>query len=197
MFSTATIILCFTFLNYLDVRCAPELPGEDSYGIISTEWAIRSTVNNLFSTLKLKVLERKLKLKQYSKIHNFFASMTLRDHDNLKKIAKLTHVDNIDNGTYVFITQLNEVLNEDNKSDEATDSVYVTILIEDFINKLDNLKESNDAKNHTKFDLNKAILRYFSKNENEFGNTTNVSKDSVKGNASDDDLLNSGEFWRK
>lgn len=191
-------IFCFTLLNLLSlVQCTPELAADDNYGIVATEWAIRDTLNSLFSTLKLKVVQQKLKLKQYSKIHNFFVSITLRDHDNLKKIAKLTQVENIDNGTQVFIAHLNEALDEDSKSDVATDSDYVKIFIEDFIDGLDNLKERNELKNNTKFDLNKAILRYFSNRENELGNTTYLNKEHVTGNDSDDNVLDSIESWRK
>lgn len=143
-------------------------------------------------------MQNKLKLKQYSTIHNFFVSITLRDHDNLKKIAKLTEVENIDNGTQVFIAQLNEVLSEDNKSDEATDSVYVAFLIEDFINRIDQIKDKDDDFNTTKtFDLNKAIVKYFSNNEIEFGNTTYSNTEFVKGNDSDVNILDDNEFWRK
>ncbi|XP_022818582.1 uncharacterized protein LOC111351045 [Spodoptera litura] len=102
--------------NHRLIEGAVESSTVDHDDFAATEWAIRNTLNNLFSTLKNKDMHQKLKLKQYTTIHNFFVSITLQDHDNLKEIARLTKVDNFDNGTRVFITQLNEVLDEDNKN---------------------------------------------------------------------------------
>ncbi|CAH1640525.1 unnamed protein product [Spodoptera littoralis] len=182
MFSATSIFLCVTLLNSgVHVQGAVESSTADHDDFAATEWTIRNTLHNLFSTLKNKDMHQKLKLKQYTTIHNFFVSITLQDHDNLKEIARLTKVDNFDNGTRVFITQLNEVLDEDNKSDEETDAVYVTSLIDDFLTKLDHLKETHGLKNNTKFfDINKAIIKYFEKNENcnEVDNTTYTQKEN-------------------
>nr|XP_049701683.1 uncharacterized protein LOC110374953 [Helicoverpa armigera] len=194
MFVTTGIILCLTFVNVpVQIRCASESPAEDTYGIIETESAIRSTVNNLFSTLKIKEVQQGHKFKQFSKLHNFFVSVSLQDHDNLKEIARLTKVDN-DNGTRVFIAQLNEVLkyDKDNKSDDASDAVYVTILIEKFLSDLEGLKENNGLKNTTKFyDINKAIIEHFNKVENEFENVT-----LTEGIQSNNTLLDPNVYWQ-
>lgn len=196
MFSATSFVLCVTLLSRgVHVQCAAETPTADLDDFAATEWAIRNTLNNLFSTLKNKDMHQKLKLKQYTTIHNFFASITLKEHDNLKAIARLTKADNFDNGTRVFITQLNEVLQEDNKSDEETDAVYVTSLIEEFLTKLDHLKEAHGLKNNTKFfDINKAIIKYFEKNENcsDVDNTTYTRK----GNQTRDNTTNI-ELWGK
>uniref|UniRef100_A0A2A4J090 Peptidase S1 domain-containing protein n=1 Tax=Heliothis virescens TaxID=7102 RepID=A0A2A4J090_HELVI len=195
MFVSTCITLCLTFVYIpVQIRCAAESPAEDSYGIIGTESAIRNTVNDLFSTLKIKEVQQGHKLKQYSAVHNFFVSVTLQDHDNLKEISRLTRGD-YDNGTRVFIAQLNEVLkyDKDNKTDDESDSVYVTTLIEKFLSSLDELKENNGLKNTTKFfDINEAIIKHFSKVENELENVTSLTE----GIYSSKTLLDPFAYWK-
>ncbi|KAH9645462.1 hypothetical protein HF086_010186 [Spodoptera exigua] len=197
MFSTVSVVLCVTLLDSaVNVRCAVDPPAADQEDLATTEWVIRNTLNNLFSTLKNKDMHQKLKLKQYTTIHNFFASITLQDHDNLKEIARLTKVDNFDNGTRVFITQLNEVLDENNKNDEETDAVYITSLIGEFLTKLDQLKETHGLKNKTNFfDINKAIIKYFENNENgnDMDYTTYLRQENKTQKAKDN--TTSAELW--
>ncbi|KAJ8710927.1 hypothetical protein PYW08_009442 [Mythimna loreyi] len=69
------------------------------------------------------------------------------------------------------------------------------ILIEEFIDRLDNLKEKNELQNNTKFDINKAILKYFNNHENELGNITYIKEKHVTGNDSDNNVLDSIESW--
>lgn len=214
MFPAANCVFYFTLFNTLvQIKSLTETPDAEVPYILSTEAVLRSTINGLFSSLKYNFDLRKGKVKQYSVIHNFFISITLQDHLNLKEIARLTKLTKADNSIDIFITKLNEVLNEDNKSDEATDEVYVTTLIAAFLENIEFLKEIYGLNNNvTIFDVNKDVLQHLRASEHFYENVTNSYNDNdtlsellASGNATrrsaDNEtkqvLLDDIEYWRE
>lgn len=191
MSSIKNNILYFIILSILaQVRSLVELPGEEAVEIVAVESSIRKVTNGIFSALKLEDVKHKTRIKEYSTIHNFFVTITLQDQTNLKEIAALVKVDNVDNKTRHFITQVNEVLNEDNKSNEAKDDVYVTTHIETFIKKLEYLKDKYGfANNDPNFGINAHILQHLKEDASK--NTTQERDDS------DNNVLSDLDYWRK
>lgn len=193
MFFLTTNILCFTIFNILEQITSLELPVKEDTEIFGTEWTLPNIVNNLVSTLNFNDVRHKQKLKQYLIIHNFFVSITLQDHVNLKRIARLTKVDNIiDNNTQIFITHINELFNKDNKSDEETDDVYVTMFIKGFHKNLEDLKELYGLnRNLSNISINKEVLRHLGNEENNLERVTKSENVSYNNDTTDD------EFWGK
>ncbi|XP_035452335.2 uncharacterized protein LOC118277575 [Spodoptera frugiperda] len=190
MSSIKNNILYFIILSILaQVRSLVELPGEEAVEIVAVESSIRKVTNGIFSALKLEDVKHKTRIKEYSTIHNFFVTITLQDQTNLKEIAALVKVDNVDNKTRHFIAQVNEVLNEDNKSNEAKDDVYVTTHIETFIKKLEYLKDKYGfANNDPNFGINAHILQHLKEDASK--NTTQERDDT------DNNVLSDLDYWQ-
>ncbi|KAJ8709937.1 hypothetical protein PYW07_009303 [Mythimna separata] len=190
MYSIKNIILYFIVLiTVIQVQSLVELREEDK-DLAITEAAIRKTVNSIFSILKLDLVKDKARFGEFAAIHNFFVTITFEDDDNLKEIAKLARVDSIDNNTQHFITQFNEVLNEDNKSHEPTEDEYVTAHIDTFIRKLEYLKfKYGFATNDAKFGINTQVLNHLADPLQNITNATQGRK------STDVNLLNDDEFW--
>ncbi|CAH1640522.1 unnamed protein product [Spodoptera littoralis] len=190
MSCTKNNILYFIILSILvQVRSLVEVPSEEVVEIVAVESSIRKVTNGIFSALRLEDVKHKTRIKEFSTIHNFFVTITLQDQTNLKEIAGLVKVDNVDNKTQHFITQVNEVLNEDNKSNETEDDVYVTTHIETFIKKLEYLKDKYGfANNYPSFNVNAQILQHLKEEVSK--NRTQEEDDS------DNNLLSDLEYWQ-
>lgn len=196
MFSIKNNILYFIVFNTLvQIQSLVEVPAVEDNEIAATEAILRTTVNRIFSLFHLKRVKHKARIKEFAAIHNFFVTITLQDHDNLKQIARLAKVNNIDNTTQLFITELNEVLNEDIKTNEATDE-DITKLIGTFIKKLETLKHVYRFKTNN-LDVNKEVLKFLDRDSDNFGN---VTKDVEKTNRTDDNSTLDSEdeesYWR-
>lgn len=197
MLSIKTYTSCFILFNIIvQIKTLVELPVVEDNNIATAEKAIRTTVNKIFATFRIQQVKHRPKLKQYSTIHNFFVSITLTDCNNLKEIARLTRVNNIDNNTQHFITQINEVLNEDDKSYDSNDTnnVYVTTYIGMFIRKLKYLKEMYISNRNTA--INADVLKYLKDVEKPSMNVTEVYNISDIYD-SDENTLADSDFWRK
>uniref|UniRef100_A0A2A4J200 Peptidase S1 domain-containing protein n=1 Tax=Heliothis virescens TaxID=7102 RepID=A0A2A4J200_HELVI len=186
-------IFCLIVLSIVvEIQSLVELPVAEDNEIVLTELAIRNTVNKIFSIFKLRRLPNKAKFTEFALIHNFFLTITLQDHDNLKEIARLAKVEHIDNNTQYFITEINEVLNEDNKSHDTTDDV-VTTHIETFIKKLEYLKNRYGYSNNAAaFGINTEVLTHLKTTDN-LNNYTTVADEAVD---SDGNILSDNEFWK-
>ncbi|PZC79293.1 hypothetical protein B5X24_HaOG200424 [Helicoverpa armigera] len=186
-------IFCLIVLSIVvEIQSLVELPAAEDNEIVLTELAVRNTVNRIFSILKLPRLANKTKFTEFALIHNFFVTITLQDHDNLKEIARLAKVENIDNNTQYFITEINEVLNEDDKSHDTTDDV-VTTHIEAFIRKLEYLKyRYKFTDNAAAFGINSEVLTHLKTTDN-LNNFTTVADATTD---EDGYILTDSEFWR-
>lgn len=158
--------------------------------ILKTASKIRNTTNEIFLAMKLKGIKNNPKLKQYSLIHNYFSSLTSKDHDTLNQIAKESRVDTInnDNDTHGYIDAINELLNEgpDNIIEEINKD-SLPDLISSFLTKLEYLKDANDVNNNN-FNINNQILNLL-RNED----PRNVTED--RESDENDSLLSDNDFW--
>lgn len=195
MYSIKNNILYFfiVLVAVIQVQSLVELRKEDK-DLAITEAAIRKTVNSIFSILKLDHLKHKARFGEFAAIHNFFISVTSQDDDLLKKMTKLARVVSIDNNTQHFITQLNEVLNEDNKSNEPAEDEYVTAHIDTFIRKLEYLKlKYGFAASDAKLGINTQVLSHLKSDDD----LQNITKEDREINDTGGDLLSNDEFWSK
>lgn len=194
MYSLKNNIVYFIVLIVLvQVQSLVELREEDKDFVI-TEAAVRNTINSLFSILNLENVKHKARFGEFAAIHAFFVSITFQDNDNIKKIASLARVDNIDNNTQYFITQLNEVLNEDNKNKryDAAEDEYVTAHIETFIRKLEYFKfKYGFTKNDANFGINAQVINHLTSDNN----LQNITKQEI--DDTDGKLLSENDFWSK
>lgn len=159
--------------------------------ILETASAIRNTTNELFLAFKLKGIKTNPKLRQYTLIHNYFSTLTSKDHDTLNQIAIESKVDtsSIDNETRDYIGALNELLNEDPNKIEETNNDSLPDYISHFLTKLDYLKDSNGV-NDNNFNINSQILNIMSNDD-----VYNVTEDQESDE--NDSLLSDNEFWGK
>lgn len=195
MLAIKTSISFFTLLNvFIQIEALVELPIAEDHNIGAAETAIRNTVDKLFTIFRIKQeVNHKPRLKQYSTIHNFFVSITLTDCNNLREVARLSRVNKIDNNTKYFMTQINEVLNEDDKNNETNDTnnTHISKYISIFVRKLKYLKEVYQDNRNTV--INSDILKYSDEGGKLLTNFSKVHNVShVKLNDSDE-----SEYWRK
>ncbi|XP_047520439.1 ovochymase-like [Pieris napi] len=164
--------------------CLEEIPRRDD--IHKTEAIVEHTINSLFSTLKLKRIQQRPKILEYTTLHKYFASLSLQDDYNLKKILQLTKVNSehkFYNGTD-FIAVINEIINEDIVNRLNVDDISVISYIERFISRLKKWREIYAPKT-IYVNINFKVLEHLQK-------TVNKSFDSK----SQDNLITSdNEFW--
>lgn len=178
------------------VRCLEKLSSVQDDAIATTEAIIRTTANSLFAAFRIRDVGHKPRLKEFSIIHNFFVSITLKYCSNLKRISQLIQVHSVDNNTLHFIAQINEVLNEGDNNIEATEDINVTILIEKFIRKLRDLKKTYTFnRNSSNYSVNAKILEHFNNFKGFFLNISNNRQ--IKPNEDNQLHLNSDEIWSK
>lgn len=130
MFAFKIVIFYLPFSIFLEpIEGLVELPVVEDNDIEKAEAIIRATTNKLFSSLKLKGAKNNTRVSHSALVHNYLVTLTLRDYNSLKEIAKLTRVDksNINHGMRSFMGLLNEVINEETevetKSVKASDVV--------------------------------------------------------------------------
>ncbi|RVE44590.1 hypothetical protein evm_010770 [Chilo suppressalis] len=178
-----------------------ELPTVEDNNILTTETAIRNTINALFSSLLLKDVKKNPRLKEYSIVHNHLISFTLQDYNNLKEIAKLTRINkrNINNETTNFMTTLNDLLNEDIEI-ERKDLIYdindeaVTNYVHQFLNKIESLKQEHGV-NDVNLQIKKEVYDILKENEvSSFNDTMDASK--FHKSDEEDVILGENYFWR-
>lgn len=180
------------FMIIVQARGMEVHPSVKDNNILVTATAIRNTTNELFLAFRLKGIKANPKLRQSSLIHNFFSTITLKDHDTLNQIAILSRAKttNITNETRGFMDAINELLNKDPENYmEITNKDNLEDHVSKFLTNLEYLKDGNGVNNNY-FDVNNQIL-----NISRIEHLYNVTKDRESdGNAS---LLSDNEFWGK
>ncbi|CAH2057501.1 unnamed protein product, partial [Iphiclides podalirius] len=203
MLSAFDSFVIYTLLNIIvGLYGLVELPKFDVDDLITTEKIIRNCTNSLLSDLKLAKPVNSTRIKDFATLHHYFLSVTFRDSDVLKEIARLTRVDyKINNNTVGNLTTvINALLDENSCEYDAKDvlvddaDAIVTTYIDDFLAKLESLKESYGV-NKVFSDINSNIIKIF--------RYTNAleSKGVVDANLTNDEnsdsftVLESSELW--
>ncbi|KOB71775.1 putative Trypsin alpha, partial [Operophtera brumata] len=151
--------------------------------------AIRNTTNELFLAFKLKGIKTNPKLRQYSLIHKFFTTITLKDHKTLNQIAfsSRAKTSNINNNTRGFMDALNELLNKDLINDtENSNKDNFQDHVSKFLTNLDYLKD-NKGVNKSNLDINNQIVDIL-RIKDPYNITQNRESD-------ENSLLSDDEFW--
>ncbi|KAL0812170.1 hypothetical protein ABMA28_009547 [Loxostege sticticalis] len=194
----------FCFVMFIgQVLGLVELPKVDENNILTTESAIRSTINTLFYNLGLRGIKTKPRLKKYSTVHDHLVAFTLQDYTNLKEIAKLTRVDKtkINNETVSFMTVINELLNEDvvEEKTEATitetNDESVIKYIDEFLTKLESLKEEYGVNNKT-LHINNDVYDIL-KDDHVLSNNFTIDSSYNSGSEENDTLIDESSFWNE
>lgn len=157
--------------------------------ILKTASAIRNTTNELFLAFKLKGVKNNPKLRQYSSIHNFFSTLTSKDHDTLNQIAIASRADttNTINETQGFTDAINELLDEDPTNIiEESNKDNLREHVSQFLTKLEYLKDTNGVNDYN-FNINSQILN-IPRSEDRY----KTQDEEADENAS---LLSDNEFW--
>ncbi|KAL0861787.1 hypothetical protein ABMA27_009261 [Loxostege sticticalis] len=202
MFALNWFIFCFVLFAG-QVFGLVELPKVDENNILTTESAIRSTINTLFYNLGLRGIKTKPRLKKYSTVHDHLVAFTLQDYTNLKEIAKLTRVDKtkINNETGSFMTVINELLNEDvvEEKGEATitetNDESVINYIDDFLTKLESLKEEYGVNDKT-LHINNEVYQIL-KDNSVLSNNFTIDSSYNSGSEENDTLIDESSFWNE
>ncbi|XP_045524663.1 uncharacterized protein LOC123714462 isoform X1 [Pieris brassicae] len=182
MYQNKMIIIFVAIL--LTGDCLEEIPSRDD--ILKTEVIVQKTINGLFSTLKLKRIQQRPNILEYTTLHKYFASLSMQDDYNLQKILQLTKINKehkFYNGTD-FIAVINEIINEDIVNRINVDDMSVISYIERFISRLKKLREMYAPKT-IYVNINFKVLEHLR-------NTVNKSFDFKSKN----NLITSdNEFW--
>ncbi|KAL0812166.1 hypothetical protein ABMA28_009543 [Loxostege sticticalis] len=195
-------IFCFVLFSG-QVAGLVELPKVDENNILTTEASIRSTINTLFYQLGLRGIKTKPRLKKYSTVHNHLVAFTLQDYTNLKEIAKLTRVDKskMNNETVSFMAVINELLNEDIVEEKAeatiteTNDESVINYIDEFLTKLESLKEEHGVNNKT-FHINNDVYDIL-KDDQVLKNNITIDSSYNSGSKENDTLIYESSFWNE
>lgn len=187
-----------------------ERPAIQENDILATESAIRDITNRLFDNLQLRPSETQTtRLRNFTTIHNYLISLTLKDYDNLKEIGKLARVDNGSDKVDQFIGVINEILNENIQDgnnislSEADVDRDVISTVDTFLSNLHFLKTSYSPDKGVD-ELNKELSRHvefqdengFDYNHGFLSNFTFVEEDS-EDDEKNDPVGNTSDFWRK
>ncbi|XP_072948353.1 uncharacterized protein [Epargyreus clarus] len=166
--------------------------------ILRTEAIIRNTTNKLFSALKFKKDPR---LNQYLIINKFFASLTLKDHDSLNEIAKISRANTSNyNASEIFITAINELLDDDSQieSNEINNDVetakhddLVVEIIQTFLKRLKEAKELYDINSYGK--INDNVLNLI---KGQSVDNTTSSRGHDENIFENDRLFEDIDFWK-
>ncbi|XP_050667811.1 uncharacterized protein LOC126967406 [Leptidea sinapis] len=188
-------IVASIFLFLLSVEALEELTKAGDNTLRGTEAIIRSTINNLFSSIKLKKSTDKSRFKEYITLHEYFMSLTLQDDYNLKRVVEEARAGDRYKNTYYNITEfiaiINEILDGDNKTNHNEIENYdVYMYIENFVERLKVLKDLyKDIENAN---VNKEVLEYLETIKSNKQNYSSIDEDDTE----DDIVLSDNiETW--
>lgn len=203
MFANKVNFLIFVSHFFLKSQGLEKLNSEEDDIILATESVLRNTTNNLFSGLHFNK-QVNSRIKQALLVHNFFVSVTLKDHNTLNLIVKISRVNKytVDNDTEHCKDIVIEILNEDwsgADGDYLANNEGIIEYVDDFLSNLNGFKENSGYNNdYEKLDIKDEIIHILkSDNPSELNPSLKQNQSITQTSEEDSGFLSDNEFWGK
>lgn len=166
----------------------------DNYtSIVTTDDVVRNATATLFADLQLKNLSQKYK--QALLVHSFFSKDSLKDHNTLNAIFKISRSERGDNNIEYYMTILNEIFSGGLYESEADNEDDILQYVDEFLYNLKGFKEKSFDDYYEKLDIKNEIIHILKSDDPSKFNP--LLQNGTTDTNSENNYVSDNAFWGK